>query len=200
METPSRPITFIVRISPGERGSLSGIAERVRTGERQRFHGAEALGPLIARMVDNEEHHDIARGGQPMDTRGALEIQRQLWSNEGSPGRAGMRMLRDDVCAYDLAIGGGAWFHKTNVGQGNRWSIGEGRGLTSPDIIVYFDESLNYPFCFEQCKTTEELIGAFRTAAQRGLIWFEPKKEMSELVAKGYNKVAETLGLKPKQA
>lgn len=25
-----------------------------------------------------------------------------------------MRMLKDGVCAYDLVIGDGAWFHKTN--------------------------------------------------------------------------------------
>ena len=135
-----------------------------------------------------------------MDTRKALEIQRRLWSDEGGPGLVGMRMLKDDVCAYDLVIGAGAWFHKSNVGQGNRWTIGEGKGMTPPDIIVYFDAALDYPACFERCTTTEALVAAFRGAAERGLIWFEPKKPMSELQAKGYDTVAGALGLSQKSA
>lgn len=133
-----------------------------------------------------------------MDTRKALEVQRRLWSDDGSPGLPGMRMLKDGACAYDLVIGDGVWFHKTNVGQGNQWSIGEDKGMAPPDIVVYFDAGLDYPFCFEHAKTTEELVKAFRGAAERGLIWFEAKRPMSELVAKGYDKVAEALALKPK--
>lgn len=156
---------------------------------------------FIVRVTPDEGGRlHTAQGGHLMDTRRSLEIQRQLWSNEGSPGLPGMRMLRDNVCAYDLVIGAGAWFHKTNVGQGNRWSIGEGKGLTPPDIIVYFDGTLDYPFCFEHSKTTEELIAAFKAEAERGRIWFEPRRDMSELVAKGYDKVAEALGLRPKPA
>jgi hypothetical protein len=42
---------FIVRMTQGSDGGLSGIVERVGTGEKWRFTGVEALGPLLARMV-----------------------------------------------------------------------------------------------------------------------------------------------------
>ncbi len=73
------------------------------------------------------------------------------------------------------------------------------KGANAPDIVVHFDGDLEYPFCFENCDSTEALIGAFRAAAEQGRIWFEPKREMDELVAKGYDKVAEALGLQAKQ-
>ena len=44
-------MTFIVRVRPGEPGQVSGIVERLKTGEKHRFHGVEAIGPLIAEMV-----------------------------------------------------------------------------------------------------------------------------------------------------
>lgn len=48
-------MTFIVRLSVDETGRVSGVVERVRTGEKERFHDIEALGPLISRMVRHEE-------------------------------------------------------------------------------------------------------------------------------------------------
>jgi hypothetical protein len=48
-------MTFIVRLSRDERGRVSGIVERVRTGEKEQFHEVETLGVLIARMVDESE-------------------------------------------------------------------------------------------------------------------------------------------------
>jgi hypothetical protein len=52
----SRPvITFIVRTSRDARGRLLGIVERVKTGEKERFTGADALGRLIERMVATTE-------------------------------------------------------------------------------------------------------------------------------------------------
>jgi hypothetical protein len=45
-------MTFIVRLSRDERGRVSGIVERVRTGEKEQFHEVETLGVLIARMVE----------------------------------------------------------------------------------------------------------------------------------------------------
>ncbi len=30
---------------------MTGIAKRVKTGEKQRFHGLEPIGPLIERMM-----------------------------------------------------------------------------------------------------------------------------------------------------
>jgi hypothetical protein len=73
METTQASITFIVRVRPGEPGQVSGIVERVRTGEKHRFHRAEAIGPLIAEMVRQDtpsnpssrldEHRTASDGG-----------------------------------------------------------------------------------------------------------------------------------------
>lgn len=44
-------MTFIVRIARAEDAGLTGIVERVRTGEKHRFHGLEELAPLLARLL-----------------------------------------------------------------------------------------------------------------------------------------------------
>jgi hypothetical protein len=44
-------MTFIVRVSVDEGGGVTGIVERVQTGQKKRFEGIEAIGPLIARML-----------------------------------------------------------------------------------------------------------------------------------------------------
>ena len=54
MEQADYPLTFIVRLMPGEGGVLSGIVERVRSGEKQRFHGVGALAEVIAAMAERE--------------------------------------------------------------------------------------------------------------------------------------------------
>jgi hypothetical protein len=46
--------TFVVRLSRVAGGRLSGVVERVRTGEKARFNELDALGAVIARMLD---HH-----------------------------------------------------------------------------------------------------------------------------------------------
>ena len=50
-------LTFIVRVSDGP-DHLSGVIERVRTGEKVRFATAEAIGLLIARIVAAEREAD----------------------------------------------------------------------------------------------------------------------------------------------
>jgi hypothetical protein len=45
------PVTFIVRLTTNEDGSLAGTVERVRTGEKRRFRDPQALGVLIAHMA-----------------------------------------------------------------------------------------------------------------------------------------------------
>jgi hypothetical protein len=52
-------MTFVLRLVRDEAGRLTGILERVRTGEKQRFEGLAAIAPLIARMLTGE--------GQPTD-------------------------------------------------------------------------------------------------------------------------------------
>jgi hypothetical protein len=44
-------MTFIVRLSRDETGRLTGIVERVRTGEKERFEELAAVATLIARMA-----------------------------------------------------------------------------------------------------------------------------------------------------
>jgi len=54
METAQASIAFVVRVLPAEADRVSGIVERVKTGEKRRFHGAEAIGRLIAEMIRHE--------------------------------------------------------------------------------------------------------------------------------------------------
>jgi hypothetical protein len=51
-------VTFIVRTSRDPGGCLRGVVERVRTGEKERFTGADGLGRLIERMVT------VTKGGR----------------------------------------------------------------------------------------------------------------------------------------
>jgi hypothetical protein len=44
-------MTFIVRLSVAEDGALTGVVERPKTGEKERFKGSEALGVTIAQMA-----------------------------------------------------------------------------------------------------------------------------------------------------
>ncbi len=48
-------MTFVVRLSIDEAGRVGGIVERVRTGEKERFHGIDGLAPVIARMAAKEK-------------------------------------------------------------------------------------------------------------------------------------------------
>ena len=43
--------TFIVRIRHDDAGRLSGVVERVRTGEKVRFHGLETLSQAVASLL-----------------------------------------------------------------------------------------------------------------------------------------------------
>jgi hypothetical protein len=45
------PATFIVRVSRDSTGRLNGVVERVATGEKARFQGAEAMAALVQRMT-----------------------------------------------------------------------------------------------------------------------------------------------------
>ena len=46
--------TFIVRISQIDADPVTGIVERVRTGQKERFYGLEGINQAIARMVERE--------------------------------------------------------------------------------------------------------------------------------------------------
>ena len=43
--------TLIVRIRQDDAGQLSGVVERVRTGEKVRFHGLGAVSRTVASML-----------------------------------------------------------------------------------------------------------------------------------------------------
>lgn len=51
MQSEPSSTTFIVRVTVTEDGVVNGIVERPKTGEKHRFHGAEALGGLIALLA-----------------------------------------------------------------------------------------------------------------------------------------------------
>ena len=46
------PMVFVVRVTQDETGVTGGIVERLSTGEKARFRGLDALGDLVARMVE----------------------------------------------------------------------------------------------------------------------------------------------------
>ena len=54
MEAPQYPQTFIVRLTRSDGGVLSGVVERVRSGEKQRFDSVTALAEVIAAMAERE--------------------------------------------------------------------------------------------------------------------------------------------------
>jgi len=60
-----RLATFIVRLSwPRTGGGLTGIVERVATGEKRRFHDAKRLGRVIESLVQAKRNgrRGAARG------------------------------------------------------------------------------------------------------------------------------------------
>jgi hypothetical protein len=55
-EERSAPVVlFMVRIVCDRAGHLRGTVERVRTGEKERFTGADGIGGVIERMLQNEQ-------------------------------------------------------------------------------------------------------------------------------------------------
>jgi hypothetical protein len=57
-------MTFIVRLSRDETGRLTGIVERVRTGQKERFEELAAIAALIARMAE-ADHVEKAEENAP---------------------------------------------------------------------------------------------------------------------------------------
>jgi hypothetical protein len=51
MDREPSSMTFIVRLTVAEDGTVHGVVERPRTGEKERFQSAETLGGLIAVMA-----------------------------------------------------------------------------------------------------------------------------------------------------
>jgi hypothetical protein len=56
----TRPVlSVLVRITREPRGQLRGTVERIRTGRKERFRGAAAIGGVIERMLQ-DDHRDGA--------------------------------------------------------------------------------------------------------------------------------------------
>ena len=45
------PMAFIVRVSIDEQGGVTGVVERVRTGQKERVRGLDDIGRIIAMMI-----------------------------------------------------------------------------------------------------------------------------------------------------
>ena len=56
------PATFIVRAWRDAAGRLHGVVERVATGEKARFQGADAMAALVREMVARPSRGDMSRG------------------------------------------------------------------------------------------------------------------------------------------
>jgi hypothetical protein len=48
-------VTFMIRITRDAAGRLRGTVERVRTGEKERFTGADGIGGVIERMLQTDQ-------------------------------------------------------------------------------------------------------------------------------------------------
>jgi hypothetical protein len=58
-------MTFVVRLSRDDAGHVTGIVERVRTGEKARFDALDVLVEVIGRMVAHDTTNRDAREEQP---------------------------------------------------------------------------------------------------------------------------------------
>jgi hypothetical protein len=44
--------TFVLRVEVDDTGNVTGVVERVRTGEKERFRGYAMLSDVVRRMLD----------------------------------------------------------------------------------------------------------------------------------------------------
>jgi hypothetical protein len=49
---------FIVRLARDPTGRVTGVVERVRTGEKERFAEVEEIGSILAEMLGREESEE----------------------------------------------------------------------------------------------------------------------------------------------
>ena len=62
-------MVFIVRIIRDDTGIVSGVVEQLRTGEKARLRGLEALAGVIARMIErgpDEARPEEEPGAKPL--------------------------------------------------------------------------------------------------------------------------------------
>jgi len=63
-QTSSTVVTFIVRLVGDHARRVRGTVERVRTGEKRVFTGADGIGGVIEQMLRNENDTDRQRRGR----------------------------------------------------------------------------------------------------------------------------------------
>jgi len=63
-ETSSTVVTFIVRLVCDDARRVRGTVERVRTGEKRVFTGADGIGGVIEQMLRNDNDDDRPRRGR----------------------------------------------------------------------------------------------------------------------------------------
>jgi len=64
----ARRAVFIVRLDQDPTGRVTGVVERVRTGEKERFAAVQEVGPILAEMLAREE---LERRSEQTTTRRA---------------------------------------------------------------------------------------------------------------------------------
>lgn len=65
MDLPLNAMTFVVRAVIGDAGLISGVVERVQSGEKLRFYAVEEIATQIARMVHAEQDQDLSHLKEP---------------------------------------------------------------------------------------------------------------------------------------
>jgi hypothetical protein len=80
----ARRASFMVRVVRDRRGQVSGVIERVATGAKEAFHGVEAIGPVIARMVQREEAGPPAGGEDDGDSASTRKPEAVVTSGSSS--------------------------------------------------------------------------------------------------------------------
>ena len=63
-ETSRTVVTFIVRLVCDHARRVRGTVERVRTGEKRMFTGADGIGGVIEQMLGNDNDNDRQRRGR----------------------------------------------------------------------------------------------------------------------------------------
>ncbi|HEV8641612.1 MAG TPA: hypothetical protein VGV13_10995 [Methylomirabilota bacterium] len=53
---------FIVRLTRHPAGQVTGVVERVRTGEKERFAAVEEIGPIFAKMLIRDQPGESPAG------------------------------------------------------------------------------------------------------------------------------------------
>ncbi len=62
--TSSTVVTFIVRLVVDHARRVRGTVERVRTGEKRAFTGADGIGGVIEQMIGRDENRGRPRRGR----------------------------------------------------------------------------------------------------------------------------------------